>query len=412
MFHSRDASVLLFTRGVRSFGDGFVSVLLVGYLTELGFSGWRIGAVATTTLLGTAAATLLVGAFTDRAGRRRTLLFATLLAAATGAAVASTSVFPALMVIALVGTLNPTAGDVSVFLPVEQAILPQTVDASRRTSLFARYNLVGALAAAAGALFAATPALAHRWLDFAVLDAMRAMFVLYGVLALVNLAAYRTLSPAVEPPGIRRNAPLHRSRGVVMQLSALFAIDAFAGGFVVQSILALWLFEKYGLSLDQAALIFFAAGIFTAFSFLFAARVAERFGLINTMVFTHLPSNVMLVLVAFMPNVWLAVAMLLARQSLSQMDVPTRQSFTMAVVDPDERAAAASVTGVARSVSSAGSPVLAGALLGVTAFGWPLVIAGTLKAAYDVLLLIRFRSVRPEEEIIRVVDKTTEARRG
>ena len=193
-----------------------------------------------------------------------------------------------------------------------------------------------------------------------------------------------------------------------MQLSALFAIDAFAGGFVVQSILALWLFEKYGLSLDQAALIFFAAGIFTAFSFLFAARVAERFGLINTMVFTHLPSNVMLVLVAFMPNVWLAVAMLLARQSLSQMDVPARQSFTMAVVDPDERAAAASVTGVARSVSSAGSPVLAGALLGVTAFGWPLVIAGTLKAAYDVLLLIRFRSVRPEEEIIRVVDGATE----
>ncbi len=406
MPHSRDASILLFTRGVRSFGDGFVSVLLAGYLTELGFSGWRIGAVATATLLGTAVATLAVGAFTDRAGRRRTLLFATLLAAATGAAVASTSIFPALLVIALVGTLNPTAGDVSVFLPVEQAILPQTVDASRRTSLFARYNLVGALAAAAGALFAATPALAHRWFDTDILDVMRAMFVLYGVLALVNLAAYRTLSPAVEPQGARRNAPLHRSRGVVMQLSALFAIDAFAGGFVVQSILALWLFEKYGLSLDQAALIFFAAGIFTAFSFLFAARVAERFGLINTMVFTHLPSNVMLVLVAFMPNVWLAVAMLLARQSLSQMDVPARQSYTMAVVDPDERAAAASVTGVARSLSSAGSPVLAGALLGVTAFGWPLVIAGTLKAAYDVLLLIRFRGVRPEEEIIRVVDGT------
>ena len=397
-----DARILLFSRTVRSFGDGFVSVLLASFLAELGFSGWRIGAVATVTLLGTAAATLAVGAFTDRAGRRRTLLLATLLAAATGIAIASTSAFALLLVIALVGTLNPTAGDVSVFLPVEQAILPQTVDAQQRTSLFARYNLAGALASAAGALFAAAPVLAHRWFDADVLDVMRGMFVLYSALALVNMAAYRRLSPAVEPPEpMRQSAPLHRSRGIVMQLSALFAVDAFAGGFIVQSMLALWLFERYGLSLDQAAAIFFAAGIFTAFSFLFAARVAERFGLINTMVFTHLPSNVLLILVALMPNVWLAVTMLLARQSLSQMDVPTRQSYTMAVVDPDERAAAASVTGVARSVSSAGSPVIAGALLNATTFGWPLVIAGTLKAAYDVLLLLRFRGVRPDEEIAR-----------
>ncbi|HEY8172157.1 MAG TPA: MFS transporter, partial [Dehalococcoidia bacterium] len=231
---------------------------------------------------------------------------------------------------------------------------------------------------------------------------MRGMFVLYGALAMVNFIAYRTLSPAVEAEGERPPRPLHRSRGVVMQLSALFAIDAFAGGFVVQSMLALWLFERYGLSVDQAGAIFFAAGIFTAFSFLVASRVADRFGLINTMVFTHLPSNILLILVALMPNVWLAVVMLLARQSLSQMDVPTRQSYTMAVVDPDERAAAASVTGVARSVSSAGSPVLAGAMLGATAFGWPLVIAGSLKSVYDLLLLRQFRSVKPTEEIVPV----------
>jgi predicted MFS family arabinose efflux permease len=317
--------------------------------------------------------------------------------------VASTSVFALLLVIALVGTLNPSAGDVSVFLPVEQAILPQTVDAQQRTSLFARYNLAGALASAAGALFAAAPVLARRWFDADVLAVMRGMFVLYSALALVNMAAYWRLSPAVEPGGpARKSAPLHRSRGIVLQLSALFAIDAFAGGFIVQSMLALWLFERYGLSLDQAAAIFFAAGIFAAFSFLVAARVAARFGLINTMVFTHLPSNVLLIAVALMPNVWLAVTVLLVRQALSQMDVPTRQSYTMAVVDPDERAAAASVTGVARSVSSAGSPVIAGALLNATTFGWPLVIAGTLKAAYDVLLLLRFRGVRPEEEIVRV----------
>ncbi len=395
----RDLNVLFFTRGVRAFGDGFVSVLLAAYLAELGFSGWRIGAVATTTLLGTAAATLLVGVITDRAGRRRTLLFAALLASATGVAVASTSVFPLLLVVALAGTLNPTAGDIGVFLPVEQAILPQMVAPQRRTSTFARLNLVSTLSSATGALFAGVPVLADRWLGADTLDVMRGMFVGYSALALVNFVAYRTLSPAVEPHSERPPRPLHRSRGVVMQLSGLFAIDAFAGGFIVQSMLALWLFERYGLSVDQAGAIFFAAGIFTAFSFLVAARVAGRFGLINTMVFTHLPSNVLLIVVALMPNVWLAVGMLLARQSLSQMDVPTRQSYTMAVVDPDERAAAASVTGVARSVSSAGSPVIAGAMLGAASFGWPLVIAGTMKCVYDLLLLARFRSLRPEEEI-------------
>ena len=399
---SRDGRVLLFTRTLRSLSDGFVSVLLASYLAQLGFSGVRVGAVATATLLGTAVATLVVGAVTNRLGRRRVLFGATLLAAGTGVAFASSSAFAPVLLIAVVGTLNPTAGDVSVFLPVEQAILPQTVDASARTRLFARYNLFGALAAATGALLAGAPALLHRWLGWDLLPVMRGMFVLYGALALVNLAAYRTLSPAVEPQTTTHNAPLHRSRGSVLRLSGLFAIDAFAGGFIVQSILALWLFKRYGLSVDQAALIFFVAGIFTAFSFLVAARVADRFGLINTMVFTHLPSNILLILVALMPNVWLAVAMLLARQSLSQMDVPTRQSYVMAVVDEDERAAAASVTGVARSVSSSGGPVLAGALLSVATFGWPLVIAGSLKCVYDVLLLVQFRGVKPAEEVGRV----------
>jgi MFS family permease len=395
---NRDLRILFFTRGVRAFGDGYVSVLLAAYLAELGFSGWRIGMVATTTLLGTAAATLLVGVIADRLGRRRTLLYAALLAAATGVATASASVFPLLLVIALLGTLNPTAGDIGVFLPVEQAILPQLSPPGKRTSMFARINLISTLSSATGALCAGAPVLADRWFGADALTLMRAMFVLYGALAIVNFAAYRALSPAIEHVGGRPPQALHRSRSVVVQLSALFAIDAFAGGFVVQSILALWLFERFGLSVDQAGAIFFATGIFTAFSFLAASRVADRFGLINTMVFTHLPSNVLLILVALMPNVWLAVGMLLARQSLSQMDVPTRQSYTMAVVAPDERAAAASVTGVARSVSSAGSPVIAGALLTATAFGWPLVIAGTMKVFYDLLLLARFRAIRPEEE--------------
>jgi MFS family permease len=276
MGSSRDAQVLLFTRTVRSLSDGFVSVLLASYLARLGFSGVRVGAVATATLLGTAAATLIVGAVTNRLGRRRVLLVATLLAAATGVAFGASSAFVPLLLIAVVGTLNPTAGDVSVFLPVEQAILPQTVEPSQRTRLFARYNLAGALASATGALLAAAPAVLHRWFGWEQLSVMRGMFVLYSSLALVNLLAYRTLSPAVETRAHARSAPLHRSRGVVVRLSGLFAIDAFAGGFIAQSILALWLFRRYGLSVDQAALIFFAAGIFTAFSFLVAVRVAVR----------------------------------------------------------------------------------------------------------------------------------------
>jgi MFS family permease len=408
---SADARLLIATRTVRSFSDGFISVLLASYLAGIGFSDVRIGAIATATLLGTALATLIVGALTDRLGRRRVLAFAALLAVATGLGIVSTQNFVLLVLIAIVGTLNPSAGDVSVFLPVEQAILPQTVKPAARTQMFARYNLAGSLAAAAGALFAAVPSLGDRAFGWDATDVERAMFGLYAALSLVNLALYRRLSTAVEPEERPRNAPLHRSRGTVLRLSALFSMDAFAGGFIVQSILALWLFKRYGLSTDQAGAIFFGAGICTSISFLFAARIADRFGLINTMVFTHLPSNILLILVALMPNAWLAVIMLLARQSLSQMDVPTRQSYTMAVVDPDERAAAASVTGVARSLSSSGSPVLAGALLGATTFGWPLIIAGGLKCAYDLLLLGQFRTLKPAEEVVRVEAATTQGTR-
>jgi MFS family permease len=399
---ARDAQLILLTRTVRSFSDGFVSVLLASYLARLGFSGVRIGAITTATLLGTAGATITAGAIADRFGRRRLLTLASLVAGGTGLAFASSSAFVPVLFIAIIGTLNPSFSDVSVFLPVEQAILPETVEAQRRTALFARYNLFAVLAAASGALFAGLPSLLARLFDWDLTDAMRGMFVLYGMLALANLAAYRALSPGIERAPREPRPPLHRSRSIVFSLSALFALDAFAGGFIVQSMMALWLFERYGLSIGQAGVIFFVAGIFTAFSFLVAARVAEGFGLINTMVFTHLPSNIMLILVALMPNVWLAIAMLVARQSLSQMDVPTRQSYVMAVVEPDERAAAASVTGVSRSLASSGSPVIAGAMLGATPFGWPLIVAGTLKCVYDLLLLRQFRSVKPAEEIVPV----------
>ena len=397
-----DAATILITRGIRSFGDGFTSVLLAGYLTALGLSGGNIGAIATAALLGTAVSTLAIGGWTERFGRRRMLVLAALVAAATGIAMATVDVFVLLLIVAFLGTVNPTAGDVSVFLPVEQAILPQTVEAARRTDLFARYNLVGAFAAAGGALFAAAPGLISRWTAIDSLDVARAMFVLYAGLALVNFALYRTLTAGAEPAAPPNRAPLHRSRGVVTRLSALFALDAFAGGFIVQSMLALWLFNRYGLSIEQTAAIFFVSGVLSAFSFLVAARISQRIGLVNTMVFTHLPSNILLILVALMPGAWLAVAMLLMRQALSQMDVPTRQSYVMAVVDADERAAAASVTSVARSISAAWSPWLSGLMLGASTFGWPLVISGSLKCVYDGLILHQFRRLRPEEEIVRV----------
>jgi MFS family permease len=398
-----DAHVLMATRVLRSFGDGFVSVVLARYLSELDFSGFQIGLIATATLLGTSAATLLVGALADRLGRRRVLLAAAVLMCGTGVGFATSSEFVPLLLIAVIGTLNPTAGDVSVFLPMEQAILPQTVSDRRRTALFARYNLGGALAAAVGALFAGVPGLLERGFGWPTLDILRAMFLLYAVVAVLVAILYSRLSPQAEvaTPAASR-VPLSRSRAVVFRLSALFALDAFAGGLVVQSLLALWLFERFGLSLGQAGAIFFGTGTLAAFSYLAAARVAERIGLVKTMVFTHLPSNVLLALVPLMPTVWLAVAFLVARYALSQMDVPTRQSYVMAVVDPEERAAAASLTGVSRSLASATSPALAGFLLGLTTFGIPLLLAGGLKTVYDLALLAKFGTLRPPEEQVDV----------
>ena len=394
-----DAHVLMATRALHSFGDGFVSLVLARYLVELDFSGFQIGLMATATLLGTSVATLLVGALADRLGRRRVLLAAAVLMCGTGVGFATSSRFVPLLLIALVGTLNPTAGDVSVFLPVEQAILPQTVSDRQRTALFARYNLGGALAAACGALFAGMPGLLERAFGWPTLDILRGMFLLYALFAVLVAVLYSRLSPRAEvaAPSASR-VPLGRSRAVVLQLSAIFAVDAFAGGLVVQSLLAFWLFERFGLSLGQAGAIFFAAGSAAAFSYLVAAWVAERIGLVNTMVFTHLPSNVLLALVPLMPTAWLAVAFLIARYGLSQMDVPTRQSYLMAVVDPEERAAAASVSGVSRALASATSPTLSGFLLGLTTFGIPLLLAGALKSLYDFALLARFRALRPPEE--------------
>ncbi len=390
---------LLWVRGVRAFADGYVSLLLPVYLTVLGMNPFQVGVIATGTLLGSGTLTLLVGFHAYRFSYRALLLAAAALMAATGFAFATLTDFWPLLVVAVAGTLNPSSGDVSVFLPLEHAVLSREVEDRQRTALFARYALIGALVAALGSLFAGLPDFVVAQLHLTMKTALQAMFLLYGLLGILSAAIYSRLPIGHESANHTPAAPLKKAKKNVYILAALFSLDAFGGGFVVQSMIALWLFEKYQLSVVLVATIFFWTGIFSALSFLAATRIANRFGLVNTMVFTHLPSNVFLILVPFMPSLAWAIALLLARAALSQMDVPTRSSYVMAIVPPEERAAAASVTSVPRSMAAAIGPVLAGSLLAMSSFGWPLIIAGGLKIIYDLLLLRTFRTVRPPEEI-------------
>ena len=393
-----DARRLLWTRGLRAFGDGFVSLLLPYYLTLLGYHAFEIGIIITATLLGSGALTLTVGLLAHRYRQHVMLAGAALLMACTGVAFMATSGFWPLLIVAVIGTVNPSSGDASVFGPLEQSLLTRTVDAVHRTSLFARYSLVGSLVGALGAQSAAAPELLQQWLAVEPLLAVQAMFALYGLLGLASFFIYRQLKPAADAAPEPAAAPLGRSRKTVYTLAALFSLDSFAGGLAVQSLLALWLLDRFDLSLAAAASIFFWTGVLSALSQLAAAPLARRIGLINTMVFTHLPANVFLILVPFMPNLTLALLFLMLRSALSQMDVPARSSYVMAVVTPGERAAAASVTAVPRSLAAAASPAVAGWLLSISAFGWPLVLCGGIKITYDLLLLYMFRHVRPPEE--------------
>ena len=393
-----DAAKLLGARSLRAFADGFVSVLLPVYLIRLGFSELQVGAITAATLAGSAVLTLVVGLVAHRFVQKRLLVQATVLMALTGVGFAFVHQFWPLMAIAFVGTLNPSSGDVSVILPLEQALLPQTVPERERTALFARYAFVASLAGAVGALCAAVPGLISRRYPGAELSAIEAMFLVYGALGAMAGLLYRGLSPALSSGGQRSSSALGESKRRVYGLAALFSLDAFGGGLIVQSMLALWLFHRFHLSVETAGTIFFWTGVLSGLSFLVAPWVARRIGLIRTMVFTHLPSNILLVLVPFMPNLGLALSTLFARSALSQMDVPTRTSYVMAVVTPAERPAAASVTAVPRSLAASVSPLLSGYLLGLSTFGWPLLLAGVIKATYDTLVLVSFGHIRPPEE--------------
>ncbi|HUX38407.1 MAG TPA: MFS transporter [Rectinemataceae bacterium] len=397
---SRDIFFLFATRSARMFSYGFLSVVLVLYLAALGFDEWKIGLLLTLTLAGDTVVSLFITTRADRIGRRRMLMTGALLLAGAGVSFALSGDFFVLLVAATIGVISPSGNEVGPFLAIEQAALSQILPDERRTDIFARYNLVGSLSTAAGALVGGWTAQFLQTGGMGALESYRVLVFAYAAFGPLLAILFLFLSGAVEAP--KGTAPagrlgLGKSKKVVAKLSALFSLDAFAGGFVIQSIVAWWFHRRFGVGPGVIGSLFFGANILAAISALSAARLAKRFGLVNTMVFTHLPSNVLLILVPLMPNLPLAIAVLLARFSISQMDVPTRQSYTMSVVTPEERSAAAGVTGIARTAGASVSPSLSGLLVsGASTLNLPFIVAGGLKIIYDLLLLKAFSS-KPEE---------------
>jgi MFS family permease len=397
-----DGRLLFVTRAARMFSYGFLSVVLVLYLAALGFSEGRIGLLLTLTLVGDTLISLAITLHADRLGRKRMLLLGAALMVAAGVPFALSGDFTVLVLAATFGVISPSGNEVGPFLAIEQAALSQVLPEDRRTGVFAWYHLTGAFATAAGALAGGWTAQALQSAGVAPAASYRVLVFAYAAVGVLLAALFLRMSRAVEAPPAAATAGrlgLHGSKGVVLKLSALFSLDAFAGGFVIQSLVAYWFQQRYGVAPGTLGSIFFAANLLAGLSALYAVRLAKRIGLVRTMVYTHIPSNLLLILVPLMPNLPLAVAMLLLRFSISQMDVPTRQAYTMAVVAPDERSAAAGVTGIARTTGAALSPMLAGPFLAVPALSGALfILAGGLKILYDLLLYRSFRASEREAD--------------
>ncbi|HKG99206.1 MAG TPA: MFS transporter [Bradyrhizobium sp.] len=393
-----DVLCLYGARGLRGFGDGFAIIILPVYLSAIGFSPQQIGLVASASLLGTAVLTLVTGFIAPRCQLRTLFLAGAGLITFTGIVFPAMETIAPILLVAFVGTINPSSGDLGMLVPLEHAVLTRETADRDRTAAFAKYSLIGSLTSAVGSLAAALPEIlaSDGW---SKLSSLKLMFYGYAVLGVLAALLYRRLprdyTPAVDAP----KAALGPSRNVVYRLAALFSMDAFAGGFVVQSLLALWLFQRFDMSLEAASLYFFCASLLGAISFPVAAWLARRIGLINTMVFTHIPSSLCLIAAAFCTSLSAVLSLLLVRAALSQMDVPTRSSYVMAVVTPPERTAAASVTAVPRSLASSISPAIAGLMLAGPFSGLPLVVCGCLKIGYDLALLQMFRHTKPPEEI-------------
>lgn len=395
---SRDGRLLLATCGVRSFAYGFLSVVLGLYLDAIGLTTTAIGWIFTAALAGGAIMTIVITAVADTLGRKILLILGAILMAIAGWVFAISNDPIYLTIAAIFGTISPSGKEVGPFLSIEQAILPETTQDQYRTTLFSIYNLIGSLCGALGALAVALPSL----FSIPHITGYRLLVWSYPICAVVMVVLFGLLSPAIEAKtqmgSPTRMIGVRRSRSIVAKLAGLFTLDAFAGGFIVQSIVAYWFYLRYQTDLNALGGIFFGTNLLAAVSFLAAPAIARRFGLLNTMVFTHLPSNILLLLVPLMPNLELAVVMLLVRNLLSQLDVPTRQSYTMAVVDPDERAASAGILSVARNGGAALAPLFTGAVLAIPSLGLPFLLAGGLKVVYDLWIFAVFRKVKPPEE--------------
>ena len=413
---TRDGRLLLAAKMVRTFAYGFLSVILAIYLKIIGFDEVLIGLILTTTLLNSVVFTLVASFYADKIGRRKFLLLYAALMSVSGFIFAISENYIALIIAAFIGTINITGAETGAFLTIEQAILPQTLKKLRkRNTVFAIYNMAGTFAMAAGVLLSGLPAvlqqeLQHFGIVLNQIGSIKLLFVLYGVLGIVLIGIYLLLSQKIEiqdnqekqndePPQLTKMSSFTpESRNIVMRLSGLFAVDSFAGGFVIQSIVSFWFFTRFGADLATLSYIFSISGVLTAFSFMAAAKIADKIGLIKTMVFTHIPANVLIIAVAFAPTLPIAVVLYLLRMALSQMDVPTRQSYIVAVVREDERTIAAGVTNISRNVTQAISPSLTGVLIQSISLSAPFVIGGALKVAYDVALFLNFRNVKPPEE--------------
>ena len=403
MTHRRDITLLFSTRIIRLFCYGFLSLILALYLAESGLTEKEIGLLFTLTLAGDAGISLWLTTSADRFGRKRTLVIGALLMLGAGVVFVLTNNIVVLMAAAIIGVISPSGNEIGPFLSVEQAGLAHLIPNEKRTKTLAWYNLVGSFATASGALSGGWLAKVLQSSGWSVLESYRVILAGYALGGFLLAILFLNLSPSIEvtpgQAGEKRVLGLHRSRGVVLKLSALFALDAFAGGLIVQSMIAYWFHVKFGVDSGVLGSIFFGANVLAGISALLAVKIAEKFGLINTMVFTHIPSNILLILVPLMPTLPLAIGLLLLRFSISQMDVPTRQSYTLAVVSPDERSAASGVTAIARSVGAALSPSLTGIFFSIPfLFSAPFLFAGGLKIIYDLLLFREFRSIKPPEE--------------
>jgi MFS family permease len=411
---SKDGKLILAARTIRTFAYGFLSVTLAIYLRLIGFSDLYIGLILSATLINSVIFTLIASFYADMIGRRKILIVYAALMSLSGAVFFVTTNYIALIASAFIGTINVTGTETGAFLSIEQAILPQTTnETKKRNTLYAIYNMVGTFAMSAGVLLSGFPGLLEYHYGFNQIESIRPLFLFYSIIGLGVLGIYFLISNKVEIVRNNNNnnttttnlsKPLRqtlspKSKRIVGKLSGLFAIDSFAGGFIIQSIVSFWFYTRFGVDLAILSYIFSVAGVLTAFSFLAAAKIADRIGLINTMVFTHIPSNILLILVAFAPTLPLAIALYLARMALSQMDVPTRQSYIVAVVDEDERITAAGITNISRNFAQSVSPSLAGYILQSLSFlSAPFIVGAVLKIAYDIALYFNFKNIKPSEE--------------